>query len=222
MSNRSPNPASLPSTREKILTYLQEQRLATVETLSRQYGLTRADIRYHLNVLMTEGVIEIACRDVSQPTGRGRPKQFFRLAVGETPDNLPNLCSALLVALRAASPDPWAELAVRLVELMPGGQHLADSTVQRFNAAVERLSQHGYQARWEAHAAGPRILLRNCPYAAVLPDHPELCEMDRVLLSYLTKLPQQQITRINLLGGKPPACIFASLHPVVAATESGR
>lgn len=216
MPNRPPDPASPPSTREKILTYLQEQRLATVESLSRQYGLTRADIRYHLNALIAEGVVEIATRDTSRSAGRGRPQHFFHLAIGKTPDNLSNLCSALLDVLREASPHLYSELAGRLAASMSGGLLPSGSTVQRFNQTVQQLNQHGYRARWEAHAAGPRILLRNCPYAAVLPDHPELCEIDQALMAHLTQLPQQQIARINLMGRKPPACVFTSLRPAFA------
>lgn len=196
------------STREKILAYLREQRLASVQVLSRQFGLTRADVRYHLKHLLDEGIVEITGRDTSRPAPRGRPQLFFRLAVHKAPDNYASLCGALLDALRASSPDPWRKVS----EQMISAPHTTGSAVQRFNDTVQYLNQHSYNARWEAHSAGPRILLRNCPYAAILPVHPELCEIDRTLVERLTRTPQQLISRINLSGGKPAACVFVSLR----------
>jgi predicted ArsR family transcriptional regulator len=198
------DPVSQTTTREKILAALQEQRLASVAALSRQYGLTRADIRYHLKGLVEEGLVEILPRDVSRPTPRGRPQQIFRLNAASAPDNLPELCSALLSVLRASSPTSLQAVAAQM-----GGKPPTGSPVQRLNAAVEALNLRGYRARWEAHAAGPRILLRSCPYAAILAQHPELCELDRELLEGLTQAPQQQTARMDLSSGRPPACIFS-------------
>lgn len=199
-----------PSTRERILAYLQENRAATIGGLSRLWGLTRADIRYHLSTLVEEGLVEIIPREAGQPAGRGRPTQSYRLTLHSTLDNLPDLCAAALdLLLTPDTPEEMREAVLRgLAGRLCGSLNLTANPTQRFNQAVAFLNQHAYRARWEAGASGPRVLLRNCPYAAILPAHPELCMLDRCLLEHLLQIPLVQSARMNLSSGKPPACVF--------------
>ncbi len=203
--------AARAATRERILAYLQENRVASVQGLSRDWGLTRADIRYHFNALLEEGVLERVPRDRSKPARRGRPEQQYRLAAGAIPDNFLALCGALLDALLCHLPAEEREPALRDLAARLAGTFVSiPSLTQRFTQASAFLSQHGYRARWEAHASGPRILLRNCPYAELLPTHPELCALDRYFLEHLLKMPLFHTARMNLAGGKPAACVFTS------------
>jgi predicted ArsR family transcriptional regulator len=161
--------------------------------------------------LLSEGAIELVPRDLSQPAPRGRPEQFYRLASRSLPNNFPSLCAALLDALLCPLPFEAREPALRsLAGRLAGSFVSVASLTPRLNQAAAFLSQHGYRARWEAHASGPRILLRSCPYAEILPSHPELCLVDRFLLERLVQFPLTQIAQINPAGGKPAACIFAS------------
>lgn len=204
----SPKPPS-PSTRERILVHLHENRTATVSALSRAWGLTPADLRYHFNALIEEGLVERAAND-AQPTGRGRPTQAYRLASRSAPDNFPGLCGALLAALLANLSESEKEAALAaLAGQISSGFTPPAALTQRFNQAVAFLNARAYHARWEASSRGPRLLLRNCPYAELLSQHPELCTLDRLLLERLLQLPQRQAARMNLVTGKPPACVFS-------------
>jgi predicted ArsR family transcriptional regulator len=199
------------ATRERILAYLQENRVASVQSLSRAWGLTRADIRYHFNALLAEGILERVPRDRSQPAPRGRPEQRFRLASGSAPDNYPRLCAALLDALLYPLPTEQHEPVLQvLAERLTTSFISGGSLFRRFHQAIVFLNQSGYRARWEAYASGPRILLHNCPYAEILPAHPELCALDRFVLERLVQVSLQQTARMNLAGGRPVACIFTS------------
>ena len=71
---------------------------------------------------------------------------------------------------------------------------------QRLSQAVQHLNRMSYQARWEAHAQGPRVILQHCPYAAIVEQHPEVCRMDQFLLRNLLSLPVQQLSS----AGKGP------------------
>jgi len=190
--------------------YLKENRAVSVQELSRTWGLTRADIRYHLNGLLQEGVLERAPRGESQPVHRGRPEQIYRLSVSSsTGGNLIPLCEVLLDEVVSALPAGSKEQALRALAAKLAGQGIpTPHLTQRLNQAADLLSQRGYQARWEAHASGPRILLRRCPYAALLPAHPYLCTLDQYLLEQLTRIPLQLSEQINLSGSRPPACVF--------------
>lgn len=203
-----------PSTRERILAHLQEHHTATVVGLSRAWGLTRADIRYHLNSLLEERVIELVPRDPTQELKRGRPVQTYRLAARSLPGNLAALCGAALKLLMDA-PDAEKEARLRQIAQLLAGRSLpaAGSSIQRLNQVVGVLNQRSYRARWEAHASGPRILLRSCPYAALLKEHPELCKVDRYFIEHLLQAPLRHAAKMDLETGKSPACIFFVTPP---------
>ncbi len=61
-----------------------------------------------------------------------------------------------------------------------------------------------YQARWEARSSGPRIVFAHCPYAMILPEHPELCQMDASLLESVLEVSVVQAARLapSRQGGK--------------------
>ena len=196
-------------TRERILTYLREHRVATASGLSLSWGLTRADMRYHLNQLVEEGLVERSEQDTHLPSRRGRPPQSYRLAVQTSPDNFSELCHALLTAYLKNVTDVKPYL-LELARSLAGELAPQANPARQFNQAVIALNQMRYHARWEAHASGPRVLLRSCPYAAILPDHPELCQLDQHLLEILLTLPVKHIARMNLETGHPPACVFTT------------
>ena len=199
-----------PSTRDRILTYLAENPLASAQALSRAWGLTRADIRYHLNALTLDGLIELAPRPSEKPAGRGRPIQYYRLKAASASHHLDSLCAALLNTLfNMVGPDQQDQALSQVADQLAAGHQLSSSPIQRLNDAVHFLNQRGYRARWEASASGPRFLLRGCPYAVLLKEHPEICQVDRRFLEVLTGLNLRQEARANPLTGKPPACVFS-------------
>lgn len=188
------------TTRQRIIEYLQNQRQCTVPEISAALHMTRADMRYHLEHLAAEGVVEVLPRKVVAQ-GRGRPVQVYRMASTARPHNLVQLADALL---SLASEEQLQQAA----RLLAGEEAMPRAATQRLNHAVQRLNLKRYQARWEAHAQGPRIILRNCPYAALLPEHPELCRMDAAQLEYLVGSPMEQQARIDQMDAHPPACVF--------------
>ncbi len=203
-------------TRERILAYLEENRTATVVALSHAWGLTRADIRYHMNQLIAEGLVERATAVRTTATGtaksppRGRPTVAYRLTARSTPDNFARLSHALLELMldsvdESEREDMLRKIATKLADGVPPSARI---TSARFNQAVEMLNQQSYRARWEASPAGPRFLLRACPYAALLDHHPALCQMDQHLLETLTGLPLRQSARVGSGSGNALPCVF--------------
>jgi predicted ArsR family transcriptional regulator len=74
--------------------------------------------------------------------------------------------------------------------------------------AVQRLNDLNYKARWEAHSDAPHVLFYNCPYAAIVADHPELCRMDAALLEHLIGRPASLASRLGDQRGRAPYCLF--------------
>lgn len=189
-------------TRERIIEYLQTQRRCTVPQISDAFHMTRANMRYHLEKLVADGTVEVS-RPLVPARVRGRPVQVYQLAVSSRPSNLPQLVDILLNQLTGE------EQLQQIAAALAADGDIPRHVTQRISRVVQILNLKRYQARWEAHAQAPRIILRNCPYAAVLANHPELCRMDAYMLEQLLNLPVEQLARMDIFDSQPPACIFA-------------
>lgn len=216
----APTSMTSPPSRQRILEYLRLHGMTSAQTLSRLWGLTRADIRYHLQALEKQGLIEGA----SAPPAlgkRGRPARWYRLSANAAPNNLPALSTALLqMVMDATSLEEIKDLLQQLASRMADTPPVANlSATQRYQQAMSYLNQHGYHARWEARANGPQILLHNCPYAAILHDHPQLCILDRFLLERLTQSGLVQIAQMDGRVHGQTVCIFAQARPIAAGRE---
>ncbi|MBN1668360.1 MAG: ArsR family transcriptional regulator [Anaerolineales bacterium] len=195
-------------TRQQILTYLQQHRMASAVQLSHALQVTSANIRHHLNIMQEQKLVEVIGQAPGR--GRGRPAYLYSLTPEALADNLENLVSALLHAFLRAEED---QVQARQIEklaahLIPQSAPPDASLRTRLEAAVEALNQQAYQARWEAHASGPRLILGHCPYATILDQHPELCQLDAALLARLLGQPVQQIARLQYGPQGIPHCIF--------------
>lgn len=187
------------TSRKSILEYLSNKPQATAIELSRALKMTPANVRHHLRVLVDEGAVELATH--IPPHGRGRPALLYALTQKSQDHNLDGLAHALLEAtLKDRSDEERSQLIQSIADYLamseenkPGSQQA--SLTHRFYKAIQHLNKMGYQARWEAHSEAPRLLLGHCPYAAILPEHPELCQMDAYLLEELLGVPARQIKK---------------------------
>ncbi len=208
-------PATTPivssGTRERILSFLQVNKTVTVPEISQAWSLTRADVRYHLNLLVKDGIVEVTDQDGPRAAQRGRPVLHYRLASHLADNNLPELCSALLDLYLTTMPGEQSERILQTLVLhITAELPVSLSPISRLNQAVAYLNRRHYQARWEASPTGPRLLLRNCPYAVILKRHPELCEFDRLLINRVCHLSVKQTARMDLITGRPSTCIFTT------------
>jgi predicted ArsR family transcriptional regulator len=196
------------TTHQRISDYLRTYGAASAVDLSQALHLTAANIRHHLNRMLADQVVEYAGHPPGE--GRGRPVDLFRLSLQARPHNLAGLAQALLHSLYARTdpsdrPALMAALAGQIANQCPP---VAGALTQRLAKTVGCLKALNYQPRWEARKEGPRFMFAACPYAAVLPTYPELCQMDSHLLEMLLVAPIRQTARLE--AGAPPArfCIF--------------
>jgi predicted ArsR family transcriptional regulator len=203
--------------RQRLLEYLEQRQRATALDLSQALKMTSANARHHLEILRSEGVVEVV--GTRKAHGRGRPAQLYGIRQAEQAHNLERLSSALLDELLNELTPVQSELVLQRVASRLAGNtassdgagKLSRNPARRLSELVLQLNRMHYQARWEAHADSPRMLLNHCPYAALLTDHPELCRLDAFFLEAASGFSARQIARLepNSLGGKQ--CIFA-LH----------
>jgi predicted ArsR family transcriptional regulator len=120
-------------------------------------------------------------------------------------DNLSVLSDALLTE---ASPSLQMEvLAERITRHLPGVTNLAGQPLtKQLSLTIEKINQMNYHARWEAGPEGPRIIFGHCPYAEIIKNHPELCQMDEAILKEWVGKPVTQIFKTGKDGSS--ICVF--------------
>jgi predicted ArsR family transcriptional regulator len=133
--------------------------------------------------------------------------KLYSLTKNALKHNLEGLASALLHTLPADSNLKNEKLTVVAKHLLADYEPPANMHA-RLNQAVEHLNTLHYQAAWEASPSGPRVILRNCPYALILSEHPELCQMDAALLSQLLRQPVKQTAKLERNPDGTPHCAF--------------
>lgn len=198
------------TSRQQVLDYLRVQRAASAAELSQALQMTAANVRHHLTILEQQGLIERSGWRIS--AGRGRPAQVFCLSEQARGHNLERLASVLLTACFGLLPgEPSQAILERLVQLLiptaPAG-----SLTQRLNSTVRTLNEMHYEARWEAHAEAPRLILSHCPYATLPVTHPELCRLDALLIEKLLHSSVQSIARLTSDIHGAPFCAFRILR----------
>jgi predicted ArsR family transcriptional regulator len=124
-------------------------------------------------------------------------------------DGLDKLAGTLLDVWLGEAADEIREAGLRSVaERLAGVAEDKAPVMKRLVRVVERLNELHYQARWEASAAGPRLILGHCPYAAIVADHPELCRMDAFLLETRLGWSIEQTAKLYLSDKGLPFCAF--------------
>ena len=209
------------TTRQRIIDHLNSARLASAAEIGGALGITPADARHHLGILQAEGAVQVSGQ--RRGGGRGRPTQLYALTGLAQRHNLDGLSSALLAELLAPLDAEGQRVALQNVarRLSGGGGSQGGQLSRRLYACVQRLNELGYQSRWEAHAEGPRLVLEHCPYALILAEHPELCQLDAHLLEGLLANPVRQTARLapDRRGGRH--CIFVAGMPNVSRLSEG-
>lgn len=212
------------TSRQRILEYIQAQRTMTIKELSDVFHSTEANIRHHLSILQQDGLITVVGE--RSAAGRGRPSQVFGPSKHHLGNNLDLLVDALLSEIEASLPEAVQQrllekVSTRLstaIQVPAGSSSGGEASVPpasqglpsplRLIQAVQQLNMRHYQARWEARPDAPRVILGHCPFAAVIDNHPWLCQMDTSLLEGLLGHPLEQVARLAPDGRGGKHCIF--------------
>lgn len=197
------------TSRKRVLTFLERSQAATAVEVARALNITPANARHHLSQLVADGLVRVTGQRLL--AGRGRPTRVYRLGASAEGESMTHVLDATLdflgENLGEAFHLQWAAfVAARLAG--PGVLARSAHITRRLAAAIDRLNTLKYHARWEAHAAGPRVILGECPYAPVIDAHPDLCRMDAELLLRLTGQPVAQAAKLEPNERGLPFCLF--------------
>lgn len=196
------------STRQRIIDYLEMQHSASTIEISRALQMTRANIRHHVNILVEQGKIKLASKIGGNQ--RGRPTSIYMLTSKSTHNGLSNLSSALFKQILGSrdSSARYKRLQQVANQLTPKQAKTTGPITLKLGQAIDRLNELEYRAHWEAHADGAKIIFRQCPYAEIIGEHPELCQLDRLLINNLIQTSVEQKSKIENIPDGPHQCVF--------------
>jgi predicted ArsR family transcriptional regulator len=203
--------------RLRVLDFVRSHKIVTVGEISSALKMTSANARHHLDILRNEGLIEVS--GIRKPRGKGRPSHTFRISKQTLGNNLDRLASALLQEVNHfpgydTQSQNMSTVALRMLsqnntqrdQEYEGSGSI--SKTKKLYLAVQLLNKWNYIARWEARAKSPIIILGNCPYSAIIAEHPELCELDGNLLSEMLDSNVYQQSKLALDSRGAPYCAF--------------
>ena len=172
-------------------------------------GVSRSAAAFHLDRLVEEGLLETEFKRLTgrQGPGAGRPAKLYRRAAREIAVSLParryELAAGLLAAAVAEAAETGAGVEATLDRLArEEGRRIAiavapliggrGSTAVRARRIAEALAGEGYEPR----AGAGEVTLSNCPFSALVSEHPELtCQMNLALLEGFSQaLPGAGVT----------------------------
>jgi predicted ArsR family transcriptional regulator len=186
------------TSRQRVFEAIRKHRLITVSELNLYLDMTPANIRHHLSVLRSDGLVEEI--DSRKRDGRGRPETVYAVSSVFKEDGLGNLVKGILgVWGSSISPDVLNQNMQAIARHLAGNVDEGGNTTinKRLTACMDHLNKLHYQAHWEASHSGPRIRLGNCPYRKIIDQHPELCRMDKFLLEELVGFKISQVSKLE-------------------------
>ncbi len=186
------------STRERVLRTLLKQRRCTINDLAEAVDINPISVRHHIAKLEAQGLVD----SEEERHGVGRPRRVYFLS--ETgrehfPTRYMRLTIRLLQQLKQEmSPEIVNELFSHMAEDLAGGfansfklNHL--SFEDRLNLVKQILTEEGFEIEWERKGDQYHIREVSCPYFHIGQNHPEVCTIDRILISTMLEVPAERI-----------------------------
>ncbi len=180
----------MPSVRQAIIETLNLRGALSLGEIARTVNLSNLATRYHLGLLMRDGLVRVCACEHRGTVGR---PQMLYVITEPARERLPKQYDGLAMELldeivETLGTEPSRQLlrraGERLAATVPPLRNNAGIAV-RLNHAGKFLSTRGYFAAVDRNA----LVVRNCPYRAVAREHPEVCELDIALVSTLLAVP---------------------------------
>ena len=189
MARKNWNQWFFASTRGQIIALLRRSS-RTVDELTQELNLTHTAVRAHLAALERDGLVQ----QRSERRGSGKPSSVYDLMPAAEylfPKSYDQLLDQLLDVLGEHLPADEVETLMREAgrrmaaqwKLPPGNLPV------RLEAGAEVLNELG--GLMERETEGEALCIRGyrCPFAAVVQEHPAICDLAETLLTELVGVP---------------------------------
>jgi predicted ArsR family transcriptional regulator len=199
----------------------------TKDQAAEAVGVARSVATFHLDRLVTEGLLTAEFRRLTgrQGPGAGRPAKLYRRATGETEVSVPPRQYDLAAALLATAVNESLHSGTPVGEALTGaatergrrlGEHAREQAGSRpsrrelLEAALSELEDEGYEPR----AQGDEVVLVNCPFHALVHDQRELvCGMNLDLLCGMAEAVGDDVLTARLEPSDGRCCVRLDTRP---------
>jgi len=190
-------------TRERVANSIMEEGPSTAVDLAQRLHLTPAAVRRHLDLLLSDGVIEAREQRINGARGRGRPAKVF-VVTDAGRDHFDqaydDLASHALRYLQATGGDAAVQAFARhrVIELEDRIRPLIESAApeDRPSVLAAALTEDGYAASAKTGPGGAQVCQHHCPVAHVAEEFPQLCEAETEVFSRLLGSHVQRLATI--------------------------
>ena len=190
---------NMDGSRLEILRVINGSPNTTVNELAKALGLAPISVRYHLNLLERDGLIAI--KKVRGAVGR--PFNTYAITDGgreRLPHSYDLLAERMLTQIKQFATPTQIEMMFRgMAETITTdrSRHLMGSTIEeKIDSLVDLLGAKGFLAHWEEQNGDYMLKEFHCPYQHVRQHHPEICEMDKQIISNILQAPVELDTCI--------------------------
>ena len=198
------------STREKILETILKRQRVTINDLAESVGINPISVRHHIVKLEAEGLVS----SDDERHGVGRPRRCYFLTeegMEVFPTRYLTLTTRLLDKIKTTLPTEtvdalFTQLGTEMANDASTEVDLSSLPMEkRLDILREFLVSEGFNVAWEEKDGHYHIKELNCPYYQVGQSHPEVCAVDRAMISRFLQVPA---TRINcILDGDSRALV---------------
>ncbi len=206
------------STRETILKTILKRQRVTINELAEVVGINPISVRHHIIKLEAGGMVS----SDDERHGVGRPRRVYFLTdtgMEEFPTRYLALTTRLLEKVKATLPEDtvdelFIELGREMAEEAAGDVAVNLPMEERLLVLKEYLQNEGFSVDWERREDGYYIKELSCPYYQVGQKHPEVCSVDRTMISNFLSVPA---TRVNCILDGDSFCTY--VVPLIPSTE---
>lgn len=207
------------STRELVLKNLLNRQHCTINELAEAVQINPISVRHHIAKLEADGLVT----SEEERHGVGRPRRVYFLTdagMEKFPSRYLALTTRLLEQLKGSVSEEtlnklFAQIASDMAEDHFGDMDTKDlSAEDRLDLLQKILRAEGFVI--EIERVGEKYIIKetSCPYYHIGQEHPEVCIVDKTLISTVLDTPVEKIT--CMLDGDS---ICAYEVPIIAFSE---
>jgi predicted ArsR family transcriptional regulator len=184
------------STRDRILQTLLNHPQSTISDLAESVNINSISARHHLTNLQLDGFVK--AEEVRH--GVGRPRLVYTLTdsgMEKFPTRYLQLTNRLLTELKQRMPASEIEAIFSQMAMDITSEQTKKikklSIEEKLNYIKESLSDQGFSIEWEKIGDNYMIKEIACPFFHVGQAHPEVCAIDKTLISSILSIPAEKV-----------------------------
>ncbi len=185
------------TTREKVMQAVLSKPRSTIQEIADVVGINAISVRHHINALLAENLISTD----EERHGVGRPRLVYNLTEAgqeKFPTSYLKLTGRLLNQLKSSMPPALVDSLFSSIALELSQDYIEQAKTmnleEKLDLITTLLSKEGFSVEWEKQENNYLLIENSCPYYHVGQEHPEICNVDKTMISNILSIPVEKIS----------------------------